>query len=158
MRSGDRSPPRADDHARTRRGRRGPSARRGPHPGTRTARHTRDAAWLLRPARGRGPFFEAGLCRRVRPWVARAGLLPGEAEGPHQPPHAAFAVGDAEALLGDPAEVDDAPSRDAVALRIWAAQHDGFERRLLALIHPGTTAGAGLVAQARHTFGVEADH
>jgi hypothetical protein len=39
-----------------------------------------------------------------------AGSLPGQAERLDQPQHAALAVGDAEAFLGDPARVDD-PSR-----------------------------------------------
>jgi hypothetical protein len=90
--------------------------------------------------------------------MTRPDLPPGQVERLDQAPHAALAVGDAEALLGDPAQVDDAPSGYAVALRVRPAQHDGLQRGLLALAHPGTTAGAGLVAQAVHALGVEADH
>jgi hypothetical protein len=90
--------------------------------------------------------------------VAGPDLLPGQAERLHQPQHPALAVGDAEPLRRDPAQVDDAPGRHAVTLRVGAAQHDGLERRLLALGEARGTARPGPVAQARHALGVEPDH
>ena len=150
--------PRGGGRARTRPGRRGPSGRHGPRPGTRAAPPPRDGAGDLAQRGGETPFLNRSCAALSALRVAGPGLLPGEVERLDQPPHAALAVDDAEALLGDAAEVDDAPGRHPVALRVGAAQHDSLQRRLLALAHPGPTAGAGLVAQALHPFGVEADH
>jgi hypothetical protein len=157
-RSGGPSCPRGVGRARTRPGCRGPSGRHGPRPCTRAAPPPRGGAWPPRPARRRDPLFEPLLRGLVGFAVAGPDLLPGEVERLDQAPHAALAVDDAEALFGDAAQVDDAPGRHPVALRVGAAQHDSPQRRLLALAHPGPTAGAGLVAQALHPFGVEADH
>src|SRR3712207_5612303 len=89
---------------------------------TRAATPCRDDGGRSRSARLRGPPSEAPLCRGVGQRVAWPGLPPGQPGRLHRPRHAALAVDDAEALLSQAAEVDDPPSRDAVALRVGATQ------------------------------------
>jgi hypothetical protein len=75
-----------------------------------------------------------------------------------QPEHAILAIGDTEARLDDPTQILGPPAAHAVALRIGTAQHQGLERRQLALIQPARPAALGPIAQPRHALGVEPDH
>jgi len=90
--------------------------------------------------------------------VDRPGLLPGQVETLHQPRHPALAVADAEAALGEGAQVPDAPGDAAVALQPRTPEDQGLERGLAALVQGAGAAGPGPVAQARDALGVVAVH
>jgi hypothetical protein len=88
----------------------------------------------------------------------RPRLLPGQAEIVEQPEHPVLGIGDAEAHLDDPTQILGPPAAHAVALRVGTPQHQGLERRQLAVIEPGWAAAPGPIAQAFDALGVEPDH
>jgi hypothetical protein len=109
---------------------------------------------VIRP----GNFFERFLSLTVGLGVDGARLLPRQAEVVEQPQHAVLAVGDAEALLDDAAQILSAPRAHAVAFRIGAAQDQGLQRRQLALVEPRPPAALGPIAEALDPLGIEPDH
>jgi hypothetical protein len=77
-------------------------------------------------------------------------LLPAQAEALDQAQHPGLGVGHAEAVLGQPAEVTDAPLGTTVAPGVGAAQDQRPQGRLPALVEGAGAARAGTVAQAGH--------
>ncbi len=97
---------------------RGPSVPPWPRRGTRAAPRRRDEPGRWRSGSRRDPLFEALLRRLVGLRVTGPGLLPGQTKRADQPQHPARATGHAQALLGQAAQVHDAPGRNSVPLRI----------------------------------------
>jgi hypothetical protein len=91
-------------------------------------------------------FLKSLLGLEIGLGVDGARLLPGEVEVVEQPQHAVLAVGHAEALGHQPAQILGAKGADPVALARRAAQHERAQRRQLAVVEPHRAPPARPVA------------